>query len=402
MHRNASSHDLDPTCSSAFDSTTTGRVLIVDGVSRSRRSLRTLLAKSFDVLTAASGERAIELCTGYPPDLVVIDAALQGGESYETCRRLKAFLTVPVIFLADASTFESQLDAFDAGGDGLIPKPISPTIFPRKLALAIQQHHAHKTLWEEKRALERMAMGFLASGSQTGTMLEFMRSGVSAPNYEVLAENLVTSIKHLGLQSCVLIRHPNEDTTVVSAHGAPTSLEISMLNNVRGMGRLFQFKRHIVVNYDRVSIIVSNMPDEKTEEDRAGALRDSLTILAESTEVMTTNVDLRLEGQKRAEQLQIALSEAELALNALGDQTRMTLRDTRLLLQEMIDGIEKTYAWLDISQHQETEISATMDSSVQRILSRLTSGGRFDEKFAQVLQALNAGRGAGADVVELF
>lgn len=31
MRRNASSHDLDPACSTAVDSTTTGRVLVVDG-----------------------------------------------------------------------------------------------------------------------------------------------------------------------------------------------------------------------------------------------------------------------------------------------------------------------------------------------------------------------------------
>lgn len=175
-----------------------------------------------------------------------------------------------------------------------------------------------------------------------------------------------------------------------------------MLENVRGMGRLFQFKRHLVVNYERVSIIVSNMPDEQVEQERAGILRDSLAILAESAEVMAVNVDLRLEGQKRAEQIQVALSEAELAVNVLGDQTRVTLCDTRLLLQEMIEGIERTYAWLDISNSQEAEISATMDESVQRILQRLANGGGFDTQFSQVLKALNAGRGQGQDMVELF
>ena len=175
-----------------------------------------------------------------------------------------------------------------------------------------------------------------------------------------------------------------------------------MLENVRYMGRMFQFKRHLVVNGDRISIIVSNMPDEETEQERAGALRDSLAILAESADVMAVNVDLRFEGQKRAEQLQVALSEAELAVNALSDQTRLTLCDTRVLLQEMIEGIERTYSWLDISQTQETEISAAMDESVQRILRRLVHGGGFDARLSQVLKALDAGRGQGQDMVELF
>lgn len=402
MLRTASNQELDRQLASAFDEETTGRVLIIDSDAKARSAHRTMLGRSFDILTAASGEQAIELCTEYTPDLVILEVALPGMDGYETCRKLRAFLSVPILFVTSGRSLENQLDAFDAGGNDFTLKPVSPTIFPRKVALAIQQHRARTTLEQEKTALERMAMGFLSSASQTGILLEFMRRNMAVTDYADLADNLLTTIRDLGLQSCVLIRHPNDDATVVTSHGEPSPLETSILENVRGMGRLFQFKRHLVVNYDRVSIIVSNMPDEQTEQERAGTLRDSLAILAESTEVMTINVDLRLEGQKRAEQLQIALSEAELAVNALGDQTRVTLRDTRLLLQEMIDGIEKTYAWLDISHTQEAEISTTMDDSVQRILRRLASGGGFDAQFSQVLKALNAGRGQGQDEVELF
>lgn len=63
---------------------------------------------------------------------------------------------------------------------------------------------------------------------------------------------------------------------------------------------------------------------------------------------------------------------------------------------------EKACAWLNICQRQETEISAAVNSSVQHIMPCITSGGRFDETFAQVLQALTTGRRAGTDAVELL
>lgn len=402
MQTTAAPGGLDSECVPSFIAETTGRVLIIDGDTAARSAHRAMLGHHFDVLSAASGEQAIELCTDFTPDLVILEVALPGIDGYETCRRLRTFLNVPILFVTCGSTLENQLDAFDAGGNDLLLKPVSPTVLLRKLALAIEQHRIQTALEQEKRALERMAMGFLSSASQTGILLEFMRRSVAVTDYTALAENLLATIQDLGLKSCVLIRHPDGNETLAASHGAPSPLEVSMLENVRDMGRLFQFKRHLVVNYDRVSVIVSNMPDEAAEQERAGTLRDSLAILAESTEVMAINVDLRLEGQKRAEQLQIALSEAELAANSLGDQTRVTLCDTRLLLQEMIDGIEKTYAWLDISHSQEAEISATMDKSVRRILLRLASGGGFDAQFSQVIRALNAGRGQGQNVVELF
>lgn len=63
---------------------------------------------------------------------------------------------------------------------------------------------------------------------------------------------------------------------------------------------------------------------------------------------------------------------------------------------------EKAYAWLDICQRHETEISAAVDSSILRIMSYLRSGGSFGETFAQMVQALNTDRRAGTDAVELL
>ncbi|WP_374479275.1 PleD family two-component system response regulator [Zoogloea sp.] len=377
-----------------------GRVLIVDDEKVTRAFHRAILAQQFDVLTASSGSEALELCVGQTPDLIVLDVEMPGIDGYETCRRLRTFTSVPIIFVTGHQSLEEHLKAFDAGGTDLITKPVNADIFQRKVAVAIRQYRAAAALADEKKALEQMAMGFLSSASQTGILLDFMRKSIVSHDYRALAGCLLTAIQELGLKSCVLIRHPDGATTAITDHGEPTSLEQSILEHVSEMGRLFQFKKRLVVNYDRVSLIVSNMPDEAEEPERAGILRDSLAILAESAEALSVNVDIRQEGQKRAEQLQIALSEAEVALTDLGDQNKATMRDTRLLLQEMVDSIEKTYGWLNTSQTQEATINATMEQAIQRILARLASGGDFDSQFAQVMQALNAGRNHNA--VELF
>ncbi|MBS0357223.1 MAG: response regulator [Proteobacteria bacterium] len=377
-----------------------GRVLVVDDERVTRALHRAILAQQFDVLTASSGSEALELCAGQTPDLIVLDVEMPGTDGYETCRRLRAFTSLPIIFVTGHQSLEEHLKAFDAGGTDLITKPVNADIFKRKIAVAIRQYRATIALAEEKKALERMAMGFLSSVSQTGILLGFMRKSIASHDYRALADSLLSAIQDLGLKSCVLVRHADGAATAVTDHGEPTELEQSILDHVSEMGRLFQFKRRIVVNYDRVSIIVSNMPDEAEEPERAGILRDSLVILAESAEALSVNVDIRQEGQKRAEQLQIALSEAEVALTDLGEQNKAAMRDTRLLLQEMVDNIEKTYGWLNTSQTQEATITSAMEQAIQRILERLASGGDFDTQFAQVMQALNAGRSHNA--VELF
>lgn len=400
MHRYAPGRTDDQGQVTAVDEELSGRVLIVDDEKVTRAFHRAILASHFDVLTAASGSEALELCVGQTPDLIVLDVEMPGIDGYETCRRLRAFTSVPILFVTGHQSLEEHLKAFDAGGTDLITKPVNADIFQRKVAVAIRQYRAATALAEEKKALERMAMGFLSSVSQTGILLDFMRKSIVSHDYRALADSLLAAIQELGLKSCVLVRHPDGAATAVTDHGEPTALEQSILDHVSEMGRLFQFKRRLVVNYDRVSIIVSNMPDEMEETERAGILRDSLVILAESAEALSVNVDIRQEGQKRAEQLQIALSEAEVALTDLGEQNKATMRDTRLLLQEMVDSIEKTYGWLNTSHTQEATINTTMEQAIQRILERLASGGNFDTQFAQVMQALNAGRSHNA--VELF
>lgn len=376
-----------------------GRVMVVDDDHATRALLRAILAARFDVVTAGSGEEALEQCRIHTPDLVVLDVPMPAMTGFETCRRLREFTSIPIIFVTGAASLDESLEAFDAGGNDILRKPVTPDIFLRKVGVLIHQYKAAASLAEEKQALERMAMGFLSSVSQNGVLLNFMRGSVACQDYHELADHLLTATRELGLECCLMIRHQGGTVTATDG-GEPSPIEISILNNAAGMGRLFQFKTRLVVNYDRVSIIVSNMPDETTQTERAGILRDSLAILAETAEALAINVDIRQAASKRAEQLQIALGEAESVLMSLGEQHRVMMVDTRLLLQELAEAIEKSYTWLDTTQAQEAAISATLDESIKRILGRLHSGGNFDEQFSQVISALKAGQIQSARMIK--
>ena len=376
-----------------------GRILVVDDDPLSRATHRAILAKQFDVLTAASGSEALNLCKQQLPDLVLLDVEMPELDGYETCRQLRQWTSVPIIFVTAHQSLEEHLKAYDAGGNNLATKPVSSEILLRKVSLAIAQHQAASQLVEEKEAIERMARGFLSSASQSGSLINFMRESIVCQDYERLAREILRATDDLGLQCIVQVRH-NDDATAVTHNGELSPLEISILDNAASMGRIFQFKQRLVVNYDRVSIVVKNMPDEIAEPVRSGSLRDSLTVLAETAETFAINVDMRQEAQKRAEALQMGLSTAETALNQLAEDQRTMLLDIRLLLQEQVDEIEKTYGWLGTSQVQEATISSTMEHSVQRILARLASAGDFDSRFAQVISVLHGGQTRNS--VELF
>jgi DNA-binding GntR family transcriptional regulator len=123
------------------------------------------------------------------------------------------------------------------------------------------------------------------------------------------------------------------------------------------------------------------------------AHRDNLTILAETTEALCDNVAMRQQSGEHAAQLQLAQNSAVAAVERLRLRQQQISLDTRLLLQEMIDGIEKAYAWLDTAPNQEAAISTTMEAAVHNVLEMLGAGNEQDAAdFQRVLDVLRIPR----------
>lgn len=377
------------------------RVLVVDDDAISRATLRGILAKQFDVITACSGQEAISRCDERMPDLVVLDIDMPEMDGIEACRQIRMRAAVPIVFVTGHDSLSAHLRAYDAGGSDIITKPASSEILLRKVALSIRQHQAATALSAEKDDLKRMAMDFLSTMGQGGVLLNFMRASVACRTHRELAERLFETASDLGIDCSVMVRH-DSGPTVLTPHGDASPIELSILEQASGMGRIFQFRSRLAVNYPRVSIIVSNMPDERTEAEGAGRLRDNIAILAETTEALCENVDMRQESMQRAEMLQIAHTDAVETVELLREKYSMMLGDTRILIQEMVETIERTYSWLGASELEERKISNDLDKLVKNILGILAEGGDFDKQFAQVISGLRGGGEKKQNAVELF
>ncbi len=370
-----------------------GRVLVVDDEKITRALHRTALSKQFDVVTAESGAEALKICGELLPDLVLLDVMMPGMDGFETCRKLREFTDIPIIFATANETLEDQLNAFDAGGDDIITKPVVKEILLRKVSLAIQRKNERQSLKTEKDSLQNMAMNFLSAVGESGVLQQFMQASLNCGTSEELGNQLLEAIRLFGLDCTVMIRS-NNTSTILASHSDPSEIERAILEHSADMGRIFQFKQKMVVNYDRVSLIVNNMPTEETES--SGRLRDNITMLAEMTDTLCSNVAMRQTSHKRAEQFHVALTNNYFAIESLRELSRSTQLDTRILLQELVDNIEKKYAWLGTSRDQESQINQSLYSSVEKILQVLeTNREQSDKKFESVLNSLKEGDSGG-------
>ncbi len=83
-----------------------------------------LKQEGYGVVTAGSGELALEEAVRRGPDLVVLDVGLPDINGIEVCRRLRRESSVPIMFLTARQEEVDKVVGLDAGGDEYLTKPI--------------------------------------------------------------------------------------------------------------------------------------------------------------------------------------------------------------------------------------------------------------------------------------
>ncbi|MEW6729760.1 MAG: ATPase, T2SS/T4P/T4SS family [Acidobacteriota bacterium] len=117
------------------------------------RMLRLLIARilgknNYKVITAESGQEALEILETQIPDLILLDATMPGMSGYELCTKLQEneqTAYIPVIFVTANVQEQDKAKAFAVGAVDYLPKPIDNQVLFEK----IEQHLKTKARWQE-------------------------------------------------------------------------------------------------------------------------------------------------------------------------------------------------------------------------------------------------------------
>jgi PleD family two-component response regulator len=121
------------------------KILAVDDHPVNRRLLEGILARDYEIITAANGADALKICTNDCIDLVLLDIIMPEMDGYEVCERIKANLNtkhIPVIFLTAKTETKDIVQGFDAGGVDYVTKPFKKV----ELLARVKTHIELKTL----------------------------------------------------------------------------------------------------------------------------------------------------------------------------------------------------------------------------------------------------------------
>lgn len=387
-----------------METTSLPQAWIVDDDPILRQTLDIALGDDFGIRQIGSGEDALALLTASDagpaasPELLLLDIEMGMLDGYETCRRLRAAgFDMPVIFVSGHDTLEEHLQAFGVGGDDFISKPFDPELVLHKARRAVARYLEIRESEAGKAALLETTQRILHEADETGVLLAFLRETLRMTDYAELATRLMHAVEAYGIQCQVQIRC-EEGPLTITPSGLPTALELSIFERAIMLGREFRMGRRMIINYDFVSLFVINMPKSDEEAQRLAAY---LNVLTESAEAIAETIGMRRESAARAEALMIGTAQSYSAIEELRDGYRKQQADTHLLLQELIDEVEKTYVHLGLTDRQEDTVSMAMRQSAEKILHLFEQGATYDQQFAAILDSLQPSSGQNATEVWL-
>ncbi|PWE52842.1 PleD family two-component system response regulator [Metarhizobium album] len=107
----------------------TARILVVDDIPANVKLLEArLLAEYFDVLTAADGKTALEICDRTQVDLILLDIMMPGMDGFEVCERIKGnprTTHIPVVMVTALDQPSDRVRGLKAGADDFLTKPVN-------------------------------------------------------------------------------------------------------------------------------------------------------------------------------------------------------------------------------------------------------------------------------------
>lgn len=121
------------------------RILIADDEKDVVSLLKDFLEiKGYEVLTAYDGTQAVDAASKNP-DLILLDVNMPGSDGFEVCRKIREYVSCPILFLTAKTEDSDKIEGFASGGDDYITKPFSIDELEARIAAHLRREHRAST-----------------------------------------------------------------------------------------------------------------------------------------------------------------------------------------------------------------------------------------------------------------
>ena len=116
------------------------RILLVNDDQDMLRLLsRTLELEGFDTIIVSDGDSALDMLIKMKPDLVILDTAMPGYDTYEILDLMREHSDIPIILLTAEYEVEALRKALSHGADDFIRKPFGTRPFIARIRAKLRR-----------------------------------------------------------------------------------------------------------------------------------------------------------------------------------------------------------------------------------------------------------------------
>lgn len=363
----------------------TFKVFVVDDDPVVLDIIEAVLGPDCDLHTFANAEDCAERLAREKPDLFFLDVNLPGMDGYNLCRSIKdnaELRNTPVIFVSGHDTIEERIKGYDAGGEDFIVKPFEPEELLRKLFVAQNMVLNQRSLAEQIAEAEYLSTLVMANMDETGILLQFMSKLIAMESAEEVANGLLELMQRYRLDGVVQTRLGG-GTVTLSAAGTNLPLEVSVIEHVRNQGRIFEFRRRSVHNFELVTVMVNNLPIE--DPDFCGRLRDHLSVAAQGVDSRLRALQAEEISRRAQQNILSALESIANTIMELRDAHRNNTTASTQLIADLQETLLNSFYRLGLTDNQERFLQDMVGDFMTRMAALLDRSGETQ----QALQRLN-------------
>jgi CheY-like chemotaxis protein len=311
--------------------------------------------------------------------MFLLDVSLPGMDGYAFCRQIKddpALRQIPVTFVSSNDTIEARLEGYDAGGEDFIVKPFAPEEVLRKVKIAQQIVHNQQSLQEQADASEYLSSLALASMDEAGIVLQFMSKLIGWNSEQEVAEGLLELMQRYKLEGVVQTRTAQCSLTLSKA-GANLPLEVSVIEHVSGMDRIFEFRSRSVHNFERVTLMVNNMP--LADPDFCGRIRDNLSVAAQGADSRLQAIETEEANRRNQKGILEALQSVRESISAMHQAHLQDRAASTALMVELDQDMANSFVHLGMTDNQERKMENLVGDFMKRLVELLDRGEETQE-----------------------
>ena len=98
-----------------------------------------LQKQNLQVALEADPSNTIKRCEMEPPDLIILDINLPEAQTVDLIKGLRAEMITPILLLTPPRSEDNIIDAYNAGVDDYLIKPVSPSLFNAKVRVWLKR-----------------------------------------------------------------------------------------------------------------------------------------------------------------------------------------------------------------------------------------------------------------------